>query len=193
MTSYYGAHVDVQGSPLLFFILACILAHIRWLDTHNKLWLFPSLIFFGLGVLTDWFALYLCFLFPLYHRLRFNEPGITLFVALKKNVSFILLGCFLFIVLVVWLGTAETPQTGTTLWESLVVRTVKPFLFVGQDFALEEMKQRFIKYSIPYVHDLYPWPFLALIALGFLLSRIQPNPPTPLPPIGHRYWFSFFF
>ena len=78
MTSFYGAHIDVQGSPLVFCMLASTYCFCQWLVAFRKAWLFPSLVFLALGTLFDWPALYLCPLFPIYCWMSSRRLGIWL-------------------------------------------------------------------------------------------------------------------
>jgi len=55
MVSVYGAHVDVQGAPVLCLSVAVLLAYRRWRE-GGALW--PVLVLSALASAFDWFGLY---------------------------------------------------------------------------------------------------------------------------------------
>ncbi|MHC4945109.1 MAG: ArnT family glycosyltransferase, partial [Planctomycetota bacterium] len=169
LTSYYGAHIDVQGSPLTFCTLACILFYCFWLHRPRRLWYVLAVIAMIVGTLFDWPALYLCALLPFHYWLRGRRDGRTLFEAVKSLGWFMACGAILFVLLVIWLSTAGESK-GTSLFDSLMHRSLMPttFLDIGDP----------IKYLLKYncfdkTHTLCPWPFLLLIFLGWVLGYIQ--------------------
>src|SRR5262245_13042047 len=79
MTSYYGTHVEVQGSLVLFCILlSCLCAMLASSATRASwswLWFLASLVAYAVGLLSDWPAYYLALILPFVawlteHRLR---------------------------------------------------------------------------------------------------------------------------
>jgi hypothetical protein len=63
MTSYYGTHVEVQGSLVLFGILLAMLAADR--ARASRAWFGVALAAYALGLLADWPAYYLALVIPL--------------------------------------------------------------------------------------------------------------------------------
>lgn len=177
MTSYYGIHIDVQGSPLVFFILACILCYLKWINGEGRTWLLLSLACLVLGTLFDWPAFYLCFLIPLHYWRIHKKENLSLINAAKKTAPFMAVGGLLFLILFLWLSVAVESK-GTSLWGSVIVRTVKPdsHLEFGDPwrFFLNSVTT-----SCRNIHTLYPWAFLLLIALGWILRRNDPNEEDP--------------
>lgn len=174
MTSYYGAHIDVQGAPLVFCMLACVISYLQWMKSSGKGWLALSLACLFVGTLFDWPALYLSLLLPLHHWISLRCSGRTFKDTLRKTWPYPVVGISLFAVLVFWLALAGTSK-GTTLWDSLVVRTFKPEPYIDVDdrwkFAWNTIKD----YCLPGIHGLYPWPFLGLIFLGWLVRGWWPG------------------
>jgi len=56
MFSIYGAHVDVQGTPVIAASLAVVLAYRRWLMGRGAL--FAILLVAAMGLAFDWYVLY---------------------------------------------------------------------------------------------------------------------------------------
>jgi hypothetical protein len=89
---------------------------------------------------------------------------------LRRTWPFPVLGFSLFALLALWLGLAGASK-GTDLWDSLIVRTLKPesYIDVGDPwiFAWNTL----LGVTLPRIHTLYPWPFLALILLCWFLKK----------------------
>lgn len=171
MTSYYGAHIDVQGSPVLFFILAGILCYFRWVDTSARRWYALGVVFFVVGTLIDWHPLYLIVLLPLHYWLHRRGVGETLTSTLAKAWPFIVVGLALFLALCIWLSTAGEPK-GPTLVKSLHYRLFtdpKALTELGQDW--DYFQSKLYDYCLPHTHSLMPWPFYLLIVLGWIIGR----------------------
>jgi hypothetical protein len=166
LTSYYGAHIDVQGSPLTFCILGSLLFYCLWLQNPRRLWYVLAVVALIVGTLFDWPALYLCVLLPFHFWLRGRREGRTLIEAGRRMGWLIFAGAALFILLVIWLSTAGEPK-GTSLYESLLHRSLMPttFLDIGDPIAYLLKHNCFDK-----THTLCPWPFLLLIFLGWVLG-----------------------
>ncbi|MBU0754812.1 MAG: glycosyltransferase family 39 protein, partial [Planctomycetes bacterium] len=186
LTSYYGSHIDVQGSPLVFFILATVLCYLKWLEGGKKIYYGSAVLCLAVGTLFDWPALYLCLLLPLHHWFTHRSSGGNLWGSFKKLGPLIGVGFLLFSALFIWLSTAGDPK-GTTLIESIVHRTVKPstFLDIGNPW-------RYVwdHCSFPKMHTLCPWPYLALVFIGWILGRFS-GPLHRSSGLGRALWLFF--
>ena len=189
MTGYYGAHVDVQGSPLVAGLLGCLLFHRAWIDGGKSLHLAGALCCLITATLFDWPALYLCLLLPLHLRLFRKAEFPTFRAAFRRCLPYLLTGLLLFTALVIWLSLASSAK-GTSLIESLLIRTVRPEspVDVGSkvDFVLRGLKD----YCIPMVHSLYPWAFWIPVLLGLIARRIA-REASPDPAL--RGWLTLLF
>jgi len=176
ITSYYGAHIDVQGSPLVFCILACVLCYKAWLRSEAKRWLVLCCIFLAVGTMFDWPALYLCLLLPLHFYMTGKDDGVTFKKALIKTSPILITGFCFFVSLIAWLSLASKAK-GTSLLESLMVRMFSPDNDPGLyniesswKFILDTIKD----YWLEFTPSLYPWPFLLLVVIALILGRF-PN------------------
>lgn len=188
LTSYYGAHIDVQGSPLVCFILAGLLCYCKWLDTEKGRYLFLLVVCMVVGTLFDWPALYLCGLCPLHLWLVRRKQGMGAISAGVKMWPLMLTGVILFALLAVWLSSAAEPK-GPSLYESALHRSMKPSTFLDIGDPLAYLSDQFFK-LLPAVHSLCPWPFLLLILSGALATRLQPAR-LRNESVAHTLWILF--
>lgn len=187
LTSFYGAHIDVQGSPLIFFILAAVLCYMEWLDNGKKTYYVLAVVSLVVGTLFDWPALYLCALLPLHYWLTRRKEGGTWKETILKLGPFMATGVVLFVLLFAWLSLAAEPK-GTSLFESFTHRTLNPSTFL--DYG--DPWQYLLKHScFPKTHSLCPWPFLFLIFLGWLLGLFSGKDRRD-PHVSRMLWILFF-
>ncbi|MFH2001378.1 MAG: glycosyltransferase family 39 protein [Planctomycetota bacterium] len=171
LTSFYGAHIDVQGSPLVCCILAGLFCYLRWVKSNRRRDLFLLLFFMGAGTLFDWPALYLCGLCPLHLWLERRKTGLTALRAVRSLWPLIATGAFLFAVLALWLSTAAEPK-GPSLYESVLHRSMRPSTFLDIGDPWMYVSDQFMR-LMPQVHSLCPWPFWLVMLAGGLASVMR--------------------
>lgn len=82
MGTYYGPHLDVQGSLVIFFLLLAVWRHRVFVLDPARTNTVAFVLALLAGLLTDWPAHYLVILLPLLHRLVFHrKPGRAVWTA----------------------------------------------------------------------------------------------------------------
>ena len=168
-TLFYGAHVEVFGPLLLFFVLLTIHGYWKWLETDRKSYLCLSAAAFCLGTFVEWDIYLLSLLLPLHAILSKRHRPSSRKIFILPLLALCCLALFFFHATLLF-GSAHAKEFGKALLYRQrleTVTTASAAMTPGQ--------------TIRFPHALKPaGDYLNWVLFGYLLPEAAAQKPNLL-------------
>lgn len=160
MDAFYGPHVEVFGSAVLFFILASYLSYREWTRTAQSRYCVTSLLSYVLAMGTEWTGYYVIIL-VLVEEL-FREKSLKGAPSMLR--IYLVIGGAVFFVYLVAVRVVTGSFLGGTWFESLLFRLNLGARALDYPFTMPQYVRGICYNLVIY----FGWPVLALSVLGLV-------------------------